>query len=205
MTLITRRHVPPFAVAFVVTLLVVLGGAAGARAASFTVVKGSQRLAVSPLLAFDMVGAGIDTFARTPAQMLLTTGSFAYKAPVTGGSWNPTTSAGVLRPGGGMTIFKYNGGDGWNTLALSKWQIKLGTSPSVSAIVNGGSREVVFDLNQSAAHVTNARVGGHKSVRITDLAAIWTAAGAASFNSAFGTTLPATAPEGTFTISAQAR
>lgn len=205
MSLVMRRNLPVFAAAFVVTLLVALGGAADARAASFTVAKGSQRLAVSPLLAFDMVGAGIDTFALTPAQMLLTPGSFAYKSPLTGGSWNPTAGAGTLRLGGGMIIFKYNGGSGWNTLALRKWRIKLGTSPNVSAIVNGGSRVVVFDLNQTAAHITNGTVGGHKSVRITDLAAIWTAAGAASFNSVFGTTLPATAPEGTFAISAQGR
>lgn len=205
MTLVSRRHLLPFAAALVLALLVALGGAANASATSFTIAKGSQKLAVSPLLAFDMVSAGISTFPVTPAQMVLTPGSFTFKSPVTGGSWNATTGSGTFRLGGGMVIFEYNGSGGWHTLTMSRWQLKLGTNPGVSAIVNGGPRQVVFDLNQAAANIDNTPVRGHKNVRITALPAIWTAAGASAFNSAFGTTLPPTAPEGTFTISAQAK
>jgi hypothetical protein len=203
MTLVTRRHMYLFVAVLAIAVFAALGGAATARAASFTLAKGSTQLAVSPLLAFDMVSGGYDTLALTPAQLLLTPGSFTYKAPVTGGSWNPTTGAGIFRLSGGMTIFAYNGGGGWNTLALTRWQIKLGASPSVSAIVNGGTRQVLFDLNQAAANINNTTSGGYKRVRITGLPAIWTTAGAAAFNGVFGTTLPPTAPEGTFTISAR--
>ncbi len=115
----------------------------------------------------------------SPAGRATTTAS-GFGFPITGGKVNPKTFAGtILHAGSGITASK-----GAASLTLSDFQINIGASPTLSALV-GGTRVAILALDTSSMSITVVAPG----LVAANIPATLTDAAAAALNAAFNTTV----------------
>ncbi|MBJ7329788.1 MAG: hypothetical protein JHC95_07825 [Solirubrobacteraceae bacterium] len=97
-----------------------------------------------------------------------------------GSSLDPKTYAGTLNHTGGLRFQA-----GGKTLSLTRFRVKVGSSSSLSAVVNGGSRATIISLSTTKAKIT--RSGINTGAR--GIVARLSSTGAKALNAYFGVSL----------------
>jgi hypothetical protein len=146
------------------------------RLGELVVGAGSTTLTPSPEVSAALSALGV-TLAPT-GKATATANGFAF--PITGGKVNSRTFFGsVLHAGSGIVASR-----GAASLALSDFQINIGPSPVLSALV-AGTRVALLALDTSAISITSAANG----LVAANVGATLTDAAAAALNAAFSTTV----------------
>jgi hypothetical protein len=71
---------------------------------------------------------------------------------VTGGKVDAKTLAGSIRHSGGLLLAQRDG-MGWKALSLTRFTINISGAPNLTAIVNGGGRVAIADLELGSAQI----------------------------------------------------
>ena len=198
-----------FAAVLVAALSLWLAVAGPAQAKAATVhLKGVQTtLTTDPVTTGILFGAGIIPFPVSPTALTPTAHAARYTFPITGGAVNAKTLVGGISHSGGLLLAKYltptTMPTSWKALALTRFTIRITSSPFLSAVVNGGSRATIATLDLSSATITRF-VSHHRAyVRIAGVGVNLNATAVTAINSTFGTTLSAPVDLGTATVLAR--
>lgn len=139
-----------------------------------------------------IVGAGI-TPAPIPPATVTPSGDFSF--PITGGRNDVNTFAGEIRHSGGISLTR-----GMDVLEMTDFTINVDGDPDLTAIVNGGPRVSVLDLDLSGLAVDvdplNITLGNAKANLSADAAA--------ALSATFGLPDVTGAPLGVATVNAVA-
>ncbi len=179
MTSTTIRRTAASAVA--IGAAAALIGAPGAQAQSDTsadVASGQTMLKLDTGTARVLRANSIGVSLVKPAKNSRSGLTFAV-AP-SGSSLDPRTYAGTLNHTGGLR-FRAGG----KTLSLTRFQVKVGSRSTLSAVVNGGSRATIISLNTSKAKIKRTGINTGASGIVASL----NGTGATALNRYFGVKL----------------
>ena len=121
-----------------------------------------------------LVGAGVVPAPIAPATVT-SGGDFSF--PITGGRNDVTTFAGEIRHSGGISLTK-----GMDVLELTDFTINVDGDPDLTAVVNGGDRVSVLDLDLSGLTVAVDPL----DITLGNVAANISADAAAALSATFG-------------------
>jgi len=136
-----------------------------------------------------LLGAGIVSLPVPPSRVVGTTTSLKLTFPVTTGRVDSKTLAGRIRHSGGV-LFVQRDGTGWKTLQLSEFTINIGSQSYITAIVNGGKRLRVLELDLSNAAINKYTRKGRTFVTISKVAVGLNDTAMGAVNATFGAALP---------------
>lgn len=182
-------------------VLALLLAAADAGAAARPLKGGTTTLTLEPSTAQGFMANNYPIYLVAPGQWALTTNSLRLRYPVAGGSWDRVTARGRINHTGGFFIVHVGAGF-WQVWRLTGLRLQVGATPRVTAVI-GGVRQHIFDADLSGATVTYPRSGTKRFVRVAGVKLTFSASGAASFGSAFGTAPLPGYPWGTMTTKAR--
>jgi hypothetical protein len=155
--------------------------------------QGSTDLELDAIAAGALTSLGVSVAPIAPATAL-PGGEISF--PITGGRANASTFAGSITHSGGISLTQ-----GETVVQLTDFTINVDGDPDLTAVLNGGDRVSILDLDLSAltAGVTglNITLGG--------VSAGLTADAAGALSGAFGAPIPAGFKLGTATVNAVAR
>jgi hypothetical protein len=160
-------------------------------------------LTTAPATTGVLFGAGVIPLPIAPSSVAPTADAAKYTFPITGGRVDAKTLTGTITHSGGLLLAHYNTDNSWAALSLARFTIKINGSPSISAVVNGGSRADIATLDLSGIHVKKFMKGGHAYVRISDVGVTLNKTATDAVDATFGTSLPDTVPLGTATVLAR--
>jgi hypothetical protein len=149
-----------------------------------------------------LFGAGIIPLPVWPTAVAPTADAAMYSFPITGGKVDGTTLAGKIYHSGGL-LLAHKTATGWKALSLTKFTINITANPFLSAVVNGGSRAAIADLDLSTAQITRFMKHGKSYVRIIKVGVSLNKTAVDAINATFGTTLTAPVKLGTATVLAR--
>jgi hypothetical protein len=137
-----------------------------------------------------------------PSWITPTSDAARYPFPVTGGKVDSETLAGRIHHSGGLLLAQCDG-TGWKALSLGKFTIHVTGKPYLSAIVNGGKRLAIADLDLGDAPIKKYAKGGRAYVSIRNVGATLNATAMGAINGTFGTALPDSVKLGTANVLAR--
>lgn len=126
-------------------------------------------LTTDPATTTLLFSVGIIPLPIAPTPVVPTPDAARYKFPVTGGSVDSKTLAGSIRHSGGLLLAMRNADNSWTALGLSKFTIRITDAPHLTAIVNGGPRLAIADLDLSAAEIKKYKKGTRQFIRIANV------------------------------------
>jgi hypothetical protein len=126
-------------------------------------------LVTDPATTTLLFGAGIIPLPIAPTPVVPTADAARYSFPVTGGAVDSKTLAGAIRHSGGLLLAARNMDDSWTALSLSKYTIRIDADPDLTAIVNGGSRVSIADLDLTGAEIKKYMKNGRTFIRISNV------------------------------------
>jgi hypothetical protein len=169
--------------------LLVLVAAPQAQAAKVNLDGTRTTLTTDPGTTSALFGAGIIPLPIAPSSVTPTSDAARYTFPVTSGRVDATTLAGYIRHSGGILLAQRDG-MGWKALSLAKFGIHITGSPYLTAIVNGGDRIAIADLDLGSAQIKKYTKGGRAYVSIKNVGVTLNATAMGALNATFGTALP---------------
>jgi hypothetical protein len=189
--------------AFVLALsLVLLVTAPQAQAAKVRLDGTRTTLTTDPGTTSALFGAGIIPFPMKPSWITPTSDAARYTFPVTGGRVDAKTLAGRIYHSGGLLLAQRDG-MGWKALSLGKFTIHVTGKPYLSAIVNGGKRLAIADLNLGDAQIKKYAKRGRAYVSTKNVGVTLNATAMGAVNGTFGTALPDSVKLGTANVLAR--
>jgi hypothetical protein len=186
---ISRRTSVFLLVAVAALLVTLFASVASASARPLNLDGQRTKVTVVPATLDVLLGAGIVPLPVAPSPVVGTKTSLRYTFPVTTGRVDSKTLAGRIRHSGGV-LFVQRAGTGWNTLKLSKFTINIGTESYITAIVNGGKRLRVLELDLGNAAIKQYTRKGRTYVYISRVAVGLNDTAIGAVNATFGTALP---------------
>jgi hypothetical protein len=121
---------------------------------------------------------------------------------VTGGRVDATTLAGSIRHSGGLLLAQRDG-MGWKAPGLTKFTINITEAPNLTAVVNGGDRLKIADLDLDSAQIKKYTRGGRAYVSIKNVGVTLNPVAMGAVNATFGTALPDEVKLGTANVLAR--
>ena len=106
-------------------------------------------LTTDPATTTLLFSVGIIPLPIAPTPVVPTADAARCSFPVTGGVVDSKTLAGYIRHSGGLLLAMRNMDDSWTALSLSKFTIRIDASPNLTAVVNGGDRVSIANLDDS--------------------------------------------------------
>jgi hypothetical protein len=182
--------------------LMVLVAAPQAQAAKVSLDGMRTTLTTDPGTTSALFGAGIIPFPMKPSWITPTSDAARYTFPVTGGTVDAETLAGRIHHSGGLLLAQRDG-MGWKALSLGKFTIHVTGKPYLSAIVNGGKRLAIADLDLGDAQIKRYAKGGRAYVSIRNVGVTLNATAMGAINATFGTALPDNVKLGTANVLAR--
>ena len=182
--------------------LLVLLTAPQAQAAKVGLDGVRTTLTTDPGTTSALFGAGIIPFPIAPSAITPTSDAARYAFPVTGGKVDADTLAGAIRHSGGLLLAQRDG-MGWNALSLSRFTIHVTAAPYLSAVVNGGQRVAIADLDLGSAAIKKYVKGGRAYVSIKNVGVTLNATAMGAINTTFGVALPDSVKLGTANVLAR--
>jgi hypothetical protein len=182
--------------------LMVLVAAPQAQAAKVRLDGMRTTLTTDPGTTSALFGAGIIPFPMKPSWITPTSDAARYTFPVTGGTVDAETLAGRIHHSGGLLLAQRDG-MGWKALSLGKFTIHVTGKPYLSAIVNGGKRLAIADLDLGDAQIKRYAKGGRAYVSIRNVGVTLNATAMGAINATFGTALPDNVKLGTANVLAR--
>jgi len=126
-------------------------------------------LVTEPATTTLLFGAGIIPLPIAPTPVVPTADAAKYSFPVTGGAVDSKTLAGAIRHSGGLLLAARNADDSWTALSLSRFTIRIDAHPDLTAIVNGGSRVSIADLDLGSADIKKYMKNGRTFIRVANV------------------------------------
>ena len=163
--------------------------APSAQAATLRLDGVRTTLTTDPATTSVLFGAGIIPLPVAPTPIVPTADAARYTFPVTGGAVDSKTLAGSILHSGGLLLAQRDG-MGWKALSLTKFTIRINDKPGLTAIVNGGDRVRIADLDLGSAKIDRYTRHGRAFVSIGNVGVTLNATAMGAINSTFGTTLP---------------
>jgi hypothetical protein len=182
--------------------LFLLVAAPQAQAAKVSLDGKRTTLTTDPGTTSALFGAGIIPLPITPSSIAPTSNAARYAFPVTGGRVDAKTLAGTIRHSGGILLAQRDG-MGWKALGLGKFTIHVTGKPYLSAIVNGGKRLAIADLDLGSAAIKKYVRGGRAYVSIKNVGVTLNTTAMGALNATFGTALPDNVKLGTANVLAR--
>jgi hypothetical protein len=182
--------------------LLVLAAAPQAQAANVKLDGMRTTLTTDPATTSALFGAGIIPLPIAPSTIAPTSDAARYSFPVTGGKVDATTLAGSIRHSGGLLLAQRDG-TGWKALSLAKFTINVTGSPNLTAVVNGGKRLAIADLDLGSAQIKKFTKAGRAYVSIKNVGVTLNATAMGAVNATFGTALPDSVKLGTASVLAR--
>jgi len=155
--------------------------------------QGSTDLTLDPAAAGALTSLGV-AVAPIEGASVTPAGDIAF--PITGGRADTSTFAGEIRHSGGLSLTA-----GSTVVNLTDFTINVDADPDLTAVLNGGDRVSILDLNLSALTVD---VTG-RNITLGNASASLTAGAAGALSAAFAATVPAGLVLGSATVNASAR
>jgi hypothetical protein len=191
------------ALALVLALsMLLLVAAPQAQAGKVHLVGMRTTLTTDPATTSTLFGAGIIPLPLAPSTVTPTADAARYTFPVTSGRVDAKTLAGAIQHSGGILLAQ-RVGMGWKSLSLARFTIHITASPYLSAVVNGGQRVAIADLDLSSAKITKATSHGRVFVRVANVGVTLNATATGAIDSTFGTSLPDKVKLGTASVLAR--
>ncbi len=135
-----------------------------------------------------LFGAGIIPLPVAPTAVAPKDDSARYRFPITTGRVDAKTTAGYINHSGGLLLARYNAG--WTALKLTDFRINVTGTPNLSAVVNGGGRAVIADLDLGKAEI-KTYTKKHRTYRtVKNVGVTLNATAMGAINATFGTALP---------------
>jgi hypothetical protein len=182
--------------------LFLLVAAPQAQAAKVKLDGTRTTLTTDPGTTSALFGAGIIPLPIAPTSVTPPSDAARYTFPVTGGKVDAKTLAGTIRHSGGILLAQRDG-MGWKALSLAKFTIHVTGSPYLSAVVNGGQRLAIADLDLGSAQIKKSMKGGRTFVSIKNVGVTLNATAMGAVNATFGTALPDNVKLGTANVLAR--
>jgi hypothetical protein len=197
-----RRGFALLGLAFVVAVLAWAMLAMPARAQAATVRLDGARtmLTTDPATTTLLFHAGIIPLPVAPAWVVPTSDAARYTFPVTGGAVDATTLAGSIRHSGGLLLAERTSSNGWKSLSLTAFTIVISKHPHISAVVNGGKRLTIANLDLSKAKIARIAKHGRTFVSVKGVTVDLNATAIGAINATFGTSLTAPVDLGTASV-----
>jgi hypothetical protein len=126
-------------------------------------------LVTDPATTTLLFGAGIIPLPIAPTPVVPTADAAKYSFPITRSFVDSATLAGKINHSGGLLLAARNADDSWAALSLAKFTIRIDADPDLTAIVNGGSRVSIADLDLSGAEIKKYMKNGRTFVRIANV------------------------------------
>jgi len=101
-----------------------------------------------------LFSVGIIPLPIAPTPVVPTLDAARYSFPVTGGAVDSRTLAGYIRHSGGLLLAMRNADNSWTALSLAKFTIRIDASPNLTAVVAGGDRVSIANLDLKGAKIT---------------------------------------------------
>lgn len=191
----------------VVALWLAVAFPAQAKAATVPLNGVRTTLTTDPATTALLFGAGIIPLPVAPTAVAPTAHAARYSFPITGGRVDGKTLVGSIYHSGGLLLAHYTTPTSmptsWQALSLTKFTIRITAHPFLSAVVNGGSRAAIADLDLSTAKITRFVSHGHAYVRIARVGVSLNSTAVGAINTTFGTNLAAPVKLGTATVLAR--
>ena len=184
--------------------LLVLAAAPQARAATVKLDGVRTTLTTDPGTTSALFGAGIIPLPIASSSVTPTSDAARYTFPVTAGKVDATTLAGYIRHSGGILLAQRDG-MGWKALSLAKFGIHITGAPYLTAVVNGGDRLAIADLDLGSAQIKKFTKGGRAFVSIKNVGVTLNATAMGAVNATFGTALPDSVKLGTADVLARGK
>lgn len=143
--------------------------AADAQAAKVRLDGVRTTLTTDPATTTLLFSVGIIPLPIAPTPIVPTADAARYRFPVTGGLVDATTLAGSIRHSGGILLAARNMDDTWTALSLAKFTIRVNAAPDLTAVINGGDRAPIADLDLSSAQIKKYMKGGRQFIRIANV------------------------------------
>ncbi len=189
--------------ALVLTLsLLVLVAAPQAQAAKVRLDGVRTTLTTDPATTSTLFGAGIIPLPIAPSSITPTADAARYSFPVTTGRVDAKTLAGYIRHSGGILLAQRDG-MGWKALSLAKFGIHITGAPYLTAVVNGGDRIAIADLDLGNAAIKKYTKNGRAFVSIKNVGVTLNATAVGAVNATFGTALTGSVKLGTANVLAR--
>jgi len=182
--------------------LFVLAAAPQAQAATVRLDGVRTTLTTDPGTTSALFGAGIIPLPVAPSSIAPTSDAARYTFPVTGGRVDAKTLAGNIRHSGGLLLAQRDG-MGWKALGLTKFTINITGAPNLTAVVNGGDRLNIADLDLGSAQIKKYARGGRAYVSIKNVGVTLNPVAMGAVNATFGTALPDEVKLGTANVLAR--
>ncbi|HTX70404.1 MAG TPA: hypothetical protein VMH50_14855 [Thermoleophilia bacterium] len=182
--------------------LLVLAVAPQARAANVRLDGVRTALTTDPGTTSTLFGAGLIPLPIAPSSIAPTSDAARFTFPVTGGKVDAKTLAGSIRHSGGILLAQRDG-MGWKALSLAKFTINVTGSPNLTAVVNGGKRLAIADLDLGSAQIKKFTKGGRAFVSIKNVGVTLNTTAMGAVNGTFGTMLPDNVKLGTADVLAR--
>ncbi len=182
--------------------LFVLVAAPQAQAAKVNLDGMRTTLTTDPGTTSALFGAGIIPLPMAPSSITPTSDAARYTFPITGGRVDAKTLAGRITHSGGILLAQRDG-MGWKALSLGKFTINITGAPNLSAVVNGGQRLAIADLDLGDAQIKKYMKGGRAFVSIKNVGVTLNATAMGAVNATFGTALPDSVKLGTANVLAR--
>ncbi len=152
----------------------------------------STDLTLDPIAAGALTSLGVAVAPIDPASVL-PSGAIAF--PITGGRADAATLAGEITHSGGVSLTK-----GETVVELTDFTINVDADPDLTAVLNGGPRVSILNLDLSGLTVD---ITG-RNITLGNVSANLTAAAAGALSGAFGAEIPEGLTLGTATVNAVA-
>jgi hypothetical protein len=182
--------------------LFLLLAAPQAQAAKVSLNGVTTTLTTDPGTTTALFGAGIIPLPIAPSTITPTSDAAKYTFPVTGGKVDAKTLAGKIRHSGGLLLAQRDGMS-WKALSLARFTINVTGAPYLSAVVNGGQRLAIADLDLGNAQIKKYVKGGRAYVSIKNVGVTLNATAMGAVNATFGTSLPDSVKLGTANVLAR--
>jgi hypothetical protein len=129
-------------------------------------------LTTDPATTTLLFSVGIIPLPIAPTPVVPTADAARYSFPVTSGVVDSKTLAGYIRHSGGLLLAMRNMDDSWTSLSLAKFTIRIDASPNLTAVVNGGDRVSIANLDLSKAKITKYMKNHRAFVKIANVGVI---------------------------------
>ena len=155
--------------------------------------EGSTDLTLDPAAAAALTGLGVAVAPIGPASVT-PAGDIAF--PITGGRSDTSTFAGSISHSGGLSLTQ-----GSTVVELTDFTINVDADPDLTAVLNGGDRVSILNLDLSGLTVDVDPL----NITLGNVSAGLTAAAAGALSAAFGAPIPEGFPLGLATVNAVAK
>jgi hypothetical protein len=116
-----------------------------------------------------LFSVGIIPLPIFPTPIMPTADAAKYSFPVTGGAVDSKTLAGVIRHSGGLLLADRNADNSWTALSLAKFNIRIDADPDLTAVVAGGARLSIANLDLGKAEITKYMKNGRSFIKIANV------------------------------------